>query len=930
MTGAPEEALSELEALVAEGLEQEVLEREAWLARLGERSSDQAADVRARLALLGELGLSTLRPRGQPARVGRFALEERVGLGGMGEVWRARDGERTVAVKLVRPELLWFEGARRRFDREVRAIAALDHPGIVKVEDHGDQDGLPWMALEWVDGASLEDVLDGLRGLSPHAAALPSALAALSLGASGRDGSTAGAHFALVAQLLAEVADALQHAHERGVLHRDVKPSNVLVGSNGRALLADFGLALSRTGSRMTRTGSWLGSLPYASPEQVEGAVELDARADVYSLGATLYECLTLHTPFLGGAESAVRARILRGELEPARRLNPSVPRGIDRVCRKAMDPDPARRYARAADLADDLWRFARGERPLAGDLPPWLRALRWTRRHPRLSGVTAVVVLTLVATTTWAVRERIVSARIQRMSDSALVERLEREAALLWPPALDELPAIDAWLDQARPLLARRAAHEADLRRLRASAVPYDFDQAQQDRGEARRFLVALRLELEGLANFLSWPSDPSDRRPMESERIEAAVRRWSAGIEADPRGFAAEFRDRLAQVRSLVPRDREPNELSQLADFERRLVEREPELVERRSQRFADEVDQWRHDELDGLVRRLEGFEACVQRVRDLRRRCEELGAEAEETRRAWALAARAIRASDRYGGLRVEPTLSLRPLRENPVTGLWEFLLLGTGEAPLSDPTPADPARYRVSADTGVVLVLLPGGELWMGAPAELATGRLEAAGPRHRVVLAPFYVSKYELTVGQAERFQVLPEPLQYQQGGGERPLRIDWELARELIAAYGFDHPTEAQWEYAASAGGLEVAPLRNGANLRDDPAGSGWHDGFPDVAPVGSFPPNAFGLYDCLGNVAEWCRDLWIWRGYSTLPGRPGDGFRETAFRGPGRATRGGSFTMAASACDTFGRGFGHGGSSPMTGVRPTLSLPLR
>src|SRR5207253_533715 len=144
----------------------------------------------------------------------------------------------------------------------------------------------------------------------------------------------------VVTRIVARVAAALAHAHSAGVLHRDVKPSNILVTPAGRVLLADFGLALPRGADRMTRTGSWLGSLPYAAPEQIEGSPRtLDRRADVYSLGATLYELVTLRTPFLGGPESAVRRRIATADLESPRRLNPALPPELEKVCLAALDP---------------------------------------------------------------------------------------------------------------------------------------------------------------------------------------------------------------------------------------------------------------------------------------------------------------------------------------------------------------------------------------------------------------------------------------------------------------------------------------------------------------------------------------------------------------------------------------------------------------
>jgi len=922
------DGLTELEALVAEGLELETADRETWLDTLSEHSAELGDEVRARLRLLGELGWSRASDPAEPRRLGRFVLVERIGLGGMGEVWRAEDGERTVAIKLVRPELLWFEGARRRFQREIQAVSALDHSGIVRVLEVGDADGVPWMALEWIDGLSLESLIELLRHRPPDSvtpAELLEPLVALAYVPGAPEASapppSERTYPEFVAGLLAHVAEALEHAHARGVIHRDVKPSNILVTARAHTWLADFGLAFSREGSRLTRTGSWLGSLPYASPEQVEGKGELDERADVYSLGATLYEALTLRTPFLGGSESSVRARVLAGDLPPVRHWNPGVPRSLELVCAKAMDRDPARRYAGAAELARDLRNVAEGRAVRARALPPWLRVARAARRRPRLTVVLLAAVVVVATLAAWGLRERHLNQQVRRMADTELMARLERDSLALLPIDARRLPLIEDWLARARDLLARSELHAAELEDLRAAALPHDDRQAVEDAAPARARLLELRLEVEGLGHFLETRSSREDLPlPLEAQRVQVAHEHWSEQLRDAPDDFLDEFLARIAGLRSFAAGHTVPSaaELDQLDAFEAAVREHEALLDQRRSYRFAREFDQWRHDELLELVRRADGFRELVDRVAELREKCRAIDSLGADVRASWARATAAIASSPLYAGLELEPSASLLPLEPDPASGLWEFLVLGTGQAP--ERGVANRARYTIGPETGIVLVLLPAGSFEMGPPEGSAAREARGVLPRHRVELAAFFLSKYELTAAQALRMGTLPREAAYQFADGARPLRLGWQQSLELIEPFGLQHPTEAQWEYAARAGSDDVCNGADCANL-DTASAEGV-----GLLPVGSLEANAFGLHDCLGNVREWCRDWMVVRSYSSLPSRPGDGLKATALQGPGRVVRGGSFADPREVTDPYRRALGTAAAAPRTGVRPVMT----
>ena len=422
MAGPREASLRELLVEVLDRIEEE---GPAVLEELCAGHPEHASALRQRIAQLHGFGLM---PAGAPAvvasvpeRLGGFRLLEKLGGGGMGVVFLAeQEGlRRRVALKLVRPDLLFLGPARERFKHEVEAAARLSHPGIVPVYAGGEEAGIPWYAMELVRGASLEEVLAALGGRDPArlagadlAVAIDNVLAARGpavvaasdsglprgSGSSHGGGTFEGSWSDACLRVAAAVAEALDHAHERGVLHRDVKPGNILVTPAGRVQLLDFGLASAEGSDRLTSSGADLGSLAWMSPEQVRGEhATLDARTDVYSLGATLFELLALRTPFARGGVEDTRRRILEGRPLPLRGLNPAVPRDVETVCLKALEADRTRRYASAADFAADL-RAALERRPIAARRPSGAAlAWRWAQRKPAAAAALLLGVLVVV-----------------------------------------------------------------------------------------------------------------------------------------------------------------------------------------------------------------------------------------------------------------------------------------------------------------------------------------------------------------------------------------------------------------------------------------------------------------------------------------------------------------------------------------------------
>lgn len=391
----------ELDALVFEFLERAEAAPGRWreaLEELGRRVPARAAQLRQRVEMLvrsGLWGAPAQEAAAIPERLGEFRLLRKLGGGGMGVVYLAEQESvgRRVALKLIRGEHLYSQSARARFVREARATARLDHASIVRVFTIGEEAGLPFLAMEYVPGAALDSLLDHFKGRAPASLrgqdAREALLAALRANAEtplsdSRAESFERGWIEFAVRIVRDIALALEHAHERGVLHRDVKPSNVLLSADGRVRLCDFGLAALAGGESLTRSGAQLGSLPYMAPEQLRGEHgAIGPRTDVYGLGVTLYELVTLMRPYGGESEERVRHAILDARPVSMRTLNPGASADIEIVCAKALDPDPRRRYASAAEFARDLSNVLE-LRPIEARPPStWTRARRWSQRRP-------------------------------------------------------------------------------------------------------------------------------------------------------------------------------------------------------------------------------------------------------------------------------------------------------------------------------------------------------------------------------------------------------------------------------------------------------------------------------------------------------------------------------------------------------------------
>jgi len=347
--------------------------------------------------------------------LGRYRIIGELGRGAMGTVYRAVDPliEREVAIKTLNPSLPpeALDEVRERFLREAKSAGRLNHPGLVTIYDVGEQDGVAYIAMEFLEGRSLQQVLK-------QGEQLP---------------------FDTVAELVAQIAEGLDHARGFAIVHRDVKPANVMVSSAGRAKLTDFGVAHLQS-STMTQTGMALGSPKYMSPEQVLGQ-PVDPRSDIFSLGVVLYEMLVLRTPFEQPGDSTIltlMSRIARDPHPPLVNINPSIPVGFDIVLNRALAKTPDGRYQSAGDMARDLRDYRNLQQgaadpyertqPLGGSLTSQTTLDIGTPRSPEAEQVRQKLLADLdVFSTEFEAQELI------RVAEEAEAERAKREALDAW-----------------------------------------------------------------------------------------------------------------------------------------------------------------------------------------------------------------------------------------------------------------------------------------------------------------------------------------------------------------------------------------------------------------------------------------------------------------------------------------------------------------
>jgi len=487
-----------------------------------------------------------------PGRFGGYKLLEELGRGGMGIVYRARQcsADRIVALKVIRGDRLAAlprdsqMGTVDRFRTEAQAAARLEHENIVTVYEVGDVEGEPFFSMRYVEGRSLTEIL--------------------------RDGPISNRQ---AAGYMEPVARAVEEAHKLGILHRDLKPQNILVDEKlDRPMVADFGLAkLLESGEELTCAGEVMGSPPYMSPEQARDSSQVTSQTDVYALGATLYHILTGRPPFQAATPLETLRQVIEFEPVPPRQLNRSVDRDLDTICIKCLQKEPARRYGSAELLALDLRRYLDGEPIRARPIGPVQRAVRWCRRNPAvatlLGSTVTFLVLALVATAVGYVTAE--SAR--RQSDASYRQARKTvdnfytqvsEDTLLNRPGIQ--PLRRKLLEDARryyqDFLAQRGndptiRDELALTHFRTAQITEEIDSPKEALASYRRALMMQRQLL--------------DERPADPQRLEAV------GDTLTAMGRALSRQGKLDEAREAH---------QEAADVRRRLAEAAPDDCELR----------------------------------------------------------------------------------------------------------------------------------------------------------------------------------------------------------------------------------------------------------------------------------------------------------------------------------------------------------
>ncbi|MEZ6194171.1 MAG: SUMF1/EgtB/PvdO family nonheme iron enzyme [Planctomycetota bacterium] len=850
----------------------------------------------------------------------KYELEDLIGRGGMGVVYRARQAalDRAVALKTSAQEAARHASKRRSFVAEAAAASRLEHPNIVPIHDLGeDPSGEVFFTMKLLEGRGWDRVIHG------------------------KDAEAVGLDEHL--EVLFKVTNAVAFAHRKGYLHRDLKPENVLVGDFGEVVVMDWGLA-ARTDPEgdervphVSQAKRLAGTPAYFPPEMALGMGDRQGPwTDVYGLGGILHEILTGAPPNAGRTMKEVTRAAVEGirTLDPKTSSRPE----LAEICLRALAPDPSDRYADALAFRDALIEFRRTAE--SRTLTDAGRMQLDTARAAVAAGdqgddaFRRGLAALEEALSLWPENAR--ARESERALREAWADAAEARGDLV--TAANQLEAIDdpdarKRASGIRREITRREQQASSARRLRRLSVAllalltialavgvWMVDRERRRTAEQERIAVAESVRSRRIASFTDarslvtraeeelWPITPAMIPEFEAWLREAAalpslrdeVRARIREIEAQADHFEDVLDDRLERAyrRRESVRDGLDNWIGKAATPEeaaqlRRELRPEPPfktleeelahyeaLKPARRPIFTSEALRSDYDihvaadellgrVLDGATDDLGSIASLEERILIARRLA---ACRTAFTVEAWKEAIDAIRVDPIYHGLEMEPILDLCPLGRN-AQGRWRFAVLA------SDPAFLEGAVAAPDAETfaGIVLVLIPGGKARIGN-FERPPGK--TTGNHYPIVEAPvlpYMIGETEVTQDQWHAVR-RTRPSLYARASwasGRDPVtNVSWLESRVYCRALGLELPTEVQWEWAARAGaetrywfGDDWHDLEGKENLKDASATGSpsdsfpWNDGFPYLSPVRTFSPNSWGLYDTVGNVTEWCAD---------------------------------------------------------------------
>lgn len=752
----------------------------------------------------GELGTGNI--------LGDFRIIRELGRGGSGVVYMAEQISlnRNVALKVLSHHLRLSVEAVIKFGREAEALGRQSHSGIVSIYGVGECKGTHYFAQELVENGST--LYDKLYVLSEKES-LPKG------------------YFRDVAELISAVADALQHAHDTGVIHRDVKPSNILLTKEGQPKITDFGLAKIDDALTLSRTGDFAGTPYYMSPEQaMSRRIEIDKRTDVYSLGVTLYELMTLKRPFDGDTSHEILKKIIFADPIEPHIVNPHAPRDLSLICLKAMEKNPKHRYQSMMEFYEDLQRYLYGEVILAK--PTGLKTRIWKKlkRYPVLSATTTVTFIALLGilgfVLLWSVpRIKEEKNRAQKavqeceernkelveITDIFKLNYLISYAEEIWPAYPENIPRLQWWIGQASELLNRLDIHRNTKKALIGEVSIHEKDLLEY-------------IEKNRIENIF-WDSN-EEKSIWRLKGVVGLISDLENMLDENT-GILKDVTDRLKFAQNIKK--------ASIDDYE-----------EEWSQAIKSISDPFQCPLYNGLTIKPQiGF---VPVGRDVRTGLWE------------------------FVNLQTGEIPERKPdgyLDIKETTGLVFVLIPG--------------GHFNMGAENQ--------SENNFESKSNIDPWAKNYEGPIHSVFIKSFLLSKYEMTQGQWLSFSgenpSIYKPDNNYDSNKEKGLlhpveNISWKQSYQVLSRLKLRLPSESEWEYAARATtetvwhtGDNEKTLIGYANLYDSyymnssgPEREGCEDWLNDNyivhAPVGSYKANHFGLHDVVGNVYEWCYDTFL------------------------------------------------------------------